>query len=98
MLVALSSFDLRIPMSGSLKEKRHVVKGITAGLRGKFNVAVAEVDHQDLWQRATLAVSAVAAEGYQLKKVMHEVARFIERRPEVEVIDHHMTLHAQEDA
>lgn len=97
MLVALSSIDLRIPMSGSLKEKRHVVKTITAGLRGKFNVAVAEVDHQELWQRATLAVSAVAADGYQLRKVMHEVVRFIERRPGVELIDHHMTLHSQDD-
>jgi len=97
MLVALSSFDLRIPMADSLKDKRHVVKSITAGLRGKFNVAVAEVDHQDLRQRATLAVSAVAGEGYQLKKVMLEVARFIERQPEVELLEHRMTLHSQDD-
>ena len=97
MLVALSSFDLRIPLSGSLKDKRHVVRTITAGLRGKFNVAVAEVDHQDLRQRATLAVSAVAGEGYQLKKVMLEVARYIERQPEVELLEHRMTLHSQED-
>ena len=97
MLVALASFDLRIPLSGSLKDKRHVVRTITAGLRGKFNVAVAEVDHQDLRQRATLAVSAVSQEGYQLKKVMLEVARFIERQPEVEVLEHRMTLHSQDD-
>lgn len=97
MLVALSSFDLRIPMADSLKDKRHVVKSLTAGLRGKFNVAVAEVDHQDLRQRATLAVSAVAGEGYQLKKVMLEVTRYIERQPEVELLEHRMTLHSQED-
>lgn len=97
MFVALSSFDLRIPLSGSLKEKRRVVKTITAGLRGTFNVAVAEVEHQDLRQRTTLAVSAVGAEGYQLKKVMHEVSRYIERQPEVELIDHYMTVHSQDD-
>ncbi|HEX9823047.1 MAG TPA: DUF503 domain-containing protein [Actinomycetota bacterium] len=97
MLVALSSFDIRIPMADSLKGKRHVVKSLTAGLRGKFNVAVAEVDHQDLRQRATLAVSAVAGEGYQLKKVMLEVARYIERQPEVELLEHRMTLHSQDD-
>jgi hypothetical protein len=97
MLVALSAFDLRIPLSGSLKEKRRVMKAVTAGLRQKFNVSVSEVDHQDLWQRATVAVSAVGGEGYHLKKVMHEVERFIERQPGVELIAHHMTLHAQED-
>ncbi len=97
MLVALSSFDLRIPAVGSLKQKRHVVKTLTAGLRTRFNVAVAEVDHQDLWQRATLAVSAVAAQGYHLKKVMHEVERYLESQPAVELIDHRMTLHSQED-
>jgi uncharacterized protein YlxP (DUF503 family) len=97
MLVALSSFDLRIPGCSSLKEKRHVVKGLTGGLRQRFNVAVAEVDHQDQWQRTRLAVSAVSGTGFQLRKVMHEVERFVSRQPAVEIIDHTMTLHAQDD-
>ena len=97
MLVALSAFDLRIPGCTSLKEKRSVVKGLTQGIRGKFNVAVAEVDHQDQWQRTTIAVSAVAGEGYQLKKVAHEVEKFVMRQPAVELIEHRMTMHSQED-
>jgi uncharacterized protein YlxP (DUF503 family) len=97
MLVALERFDLRIPACGSLKEKRHVVKTLTNGLRSKFNVAVAEVDHHDLWQRTTIAVSAVAAEGYHLKRVMHEVEKFVDRWTEVEVIDAELTLHDPED-
>ena len=97
MLVALSSFDLRIPGCTSLKQKRHVVKTLTAALRGKFNVAVAEVDHQNLWQRTTLAVSAVGAQGFHLRKVMHEVERFVSAQPAVELIDHRVTLHSQED-
>jgi uncharacterized protein len=97
MLVALSSLDLRIPGVTSLKEKRRVVKSLTQGLRGRFNVAVAEVDHQDQWQRATLAVSAVSAEGFLLRKVMHEVERFVARQPLVEIIDHRVTLHGQDD-
>jgi uncharacterized protein YlxP (DUF503 family) len=97
MLVALSAFDLRIPGCTSLKEKRSVVRHLTQGLRGKFNVAVAEVDHQDQWQRATIAVSAVAGEGYHLRKVAHEIERFVERQPSVEIIEHRMTLHSQED-
>jgi uncharacterized protein len=97
MLVALCKFDLRIPGSTSLKEKRHVLKTLTASLRSKFNVAVAEVDHQDLWQRATLGVSAVASEGYHLKRVMHEVERHIDTFPAIEVLATDLTLHGPED-
>lgn len=97
MFAALSSFDLRIPGSTSLKQKRHVVKGLTGALRAKFNVAVAEVDHQELWQRTTIAVSAVATQGYHVRKVMHEVERFVAAQPTVELIDHRMTIHSQDD-
>jgi uncharacterized protein len=97
VLVALSSLELRIPGCTSVKQKRHVVKSLSAGLRGKFNVAVAEVDHQEQWQRSTLGISAVGGQGYHLRKVMHEVQRFVERQPGVELIDHRMTLHAQDD-
>lgn len=97
MLVALERFDLRIPGCGSLKEKRHVVKTLTNGLRSTFNVTVAEVDHHDLWQRTTLAVAAVSGEPFHLKKVMHEVERFVDRWVEVEVIDAELSLHGPED-
>jgi uncharacterized protein YlxP (DUF503 family) len=96
-LVALCLFDLRIPGVTSLKEKRHVVKTLMASLRQKFNVSVAEVDHHDLWQRATVGVSAVGAEGYHLKKVMHEVERHVERWREVEIIDVGVSLHGPDD-
>jgi uncharacterized protein YlxP (DUF503 family) len=97
MLVALCRFDLRIPGVSSLKEKRHVVKMLTASLRQKFNVAVAEVDHQDLWQRTALGVSSVAGEGFHLKRVMHEVQRHIDGWREVEIIDVDLSLHGPED-
>jgi uncharacterized protein len=97
MLAALCTIELRIPACRSLKEKRHVVKTLTSGLRSKFNVAVAEVDHHDLWQRATLGVSTVSGEGYHLRKVMHEVERFVSRQPAVDIIDTVTTIHSQDD-
>ena len=97
MLVALCSFDLRIPGCTSLKEKRHVVKTLTASLRSRFNVAVAEVDHQDLWQRTTIAVSSVAGEGYHLKRVMHQVERHIGTFPAVELLSAALSLHGPDD-
>ncbi len=97
MLVALCRFELRIPACRSLKEKRHVLKTLTASVRSKFNVAVAEVDHQDQWQRATVAVSSVAGEGYHLRRVMREVQRHIETFAAVEVIDAQLSLHGPDD-
>jgi Uncharacterized protein conserved in bacteria len=97
VLVALGRFDLRIPGCASLKEKRHVVKSLTAAIRAKFNVSVAETGHHDLWQRTELAVAATGAERYHLRKVMHEVEKLIERWGEVEIIETEVTLHNPED-
>jgi uncharacterized protein YlxP (DUF503 family) len=97
MLVALERFDLRIPRCGSLKEKRHVVKTLTNAIRAKFNVSVAEVDHQDLWQRTALAVAVASGEGHHARRVLHEVERLVERWGEVELIDSELSLHYPED-
>lgn len=97
MLVAVERFDLRILGCRSLKEKRHVTSTLTARLRSTYEVAVAEVEHHDLWQRAGIAVAAVAAEGYHVRKVMHQVERFVERQPGVELIAAELTLHDPED-
>ena len=97
MLVAIGRFDLRIPGCGSLKEKRHVVKTLSNAIRTRFEVAVAEVDHQDLWQRTTLGVAAISAEGYHARKVLHEVQRLVERWTEVELITLQLSLHDPED-
>ncbi len=97
MLVGVERFDLRIPGCGSLKEKRHVVKTLTTAIRARFNASVAEVDHQDLWQRATLGVSVVATDGYRAKRVLHEIEKLVERWAEVEVIATELSLHDPED-
>ena len=97
MLVALQRFDLRVPACRSLKEKRHVVKTLTAALRQRFPVSVAEVDHQDLWQRAAIGVAAVGADQHHLRRVMHEVQRHVERWDGVDVIDVELQLLWPED-
>jgi uncharacterized protein YlxP (DUF503 family) len=97
MLMAALRLDLRIPDCRSLKEKRHVVKALSSGIRSTFEVAVAETGYHDKWQRTELGVAAVAVEGYHLKKVMHSVERFVERWAEVEIIDSDVTLHSPDD-
>jgi len=97
VLVALERFDLRIPACHSLKEKRHVVKTLTSAIRSSFNVSVAEVEHQDLWQRAALGVAAVGAQEYHLRKVLHEVEKLVDRWVEVEVISTDLSVHYADD-
>ena len=97
MFIGVMRVELRIPMSGSLKAKRHVIKGITGGLRAKFNVAVAEVDHQDQWQRASLGISCVSESSFHARKQLHEVERFIERNDEIELLDALVDVHSWED-
>jgi uncharacterized protein len=98
MLTATTRFDLRVPRCGSLKAKRHVVKALSAALRSRFNVSVAEVDHHELWQRTAIAVAAVDGEQYHARRVMHEVERFVERWAEVEIIAADLQLHWPEEA
>jgi uncharacterized protein len=97
MRVVLGRFELRIPGAQSLKAKRHVLKSLTSSVRRTFDVAVAEVDHQDLWQRATIGVAAVAEEAYHARRVMSAVERHIETFASVEIIDVQVTVHGPDD-
>ena len=97
MLVALQRFDLRVRESHSLKQKRHVVRSLVVALRQRFNVSVSEVDHQDLWQRATIAVAAVAGQEYHLRRLANEIERFVDTWPAVEVLEAQTTVHGPED-
>jgi hypothetical protein len=87
MLVAVERFDLRIPGCGSLKEKRHVVKTLSNAIRSKFNVSVAEVDHQDQWQRASIGVALVDGSASHLREVMASVQRFVSAAPDLELLE-----------
>jgi uncharacterized protein YlxP (DUF503 family) len=58
--IALLTLEVHIPHAQSLKDKRMIVRRLKDRLRSKFNVAVAETDHQELWQRAVISVTTVA--------------------------------------
>ncbi len=72
----------------SLKEKRHVVTSLINHLDRNLHVGVAEVDHQDKWQRAAIGVAAVAPQAGQLERILVSVRKAIEVRPGVEILEH----------
>lgn len=82
--------QLELLMRGvsSLKEKRHVVTSLINHLDRNLHVGVAEVDHQDKWQRAAIGVAAVAPQAGQLERILVSVRKAIEVRPGVEILEH----------
>ncbi len=85
--VALGTIELHLPDVDSLKGKRHVLKGLKERVRVKFEVAVAEVDHHDIWQRATLAVACVSHDSRHANEVVSKAMDFIEANVDGSVID-----------
>jgi uncharacterized protein len=71
--IGVLTLELRLENSHSLKDKRHVVKSLKDRLRNKFNVAVAEIEFQDLWQRAAVAAVTVAADHVRAEQVLQSV-------------------------
>ena len=71
--IGVLTLELRLESSHSLKEKRHVVQSLKDRLRHKFNVSVAEIDHQDLWQRSTIAAVTVSSARDNAEKVLRSV-------------------------
>jgi uncharacterized protein YlxP (DUF503 family) len=70
MTVGLLTLEIHLPYAHSLKEKRMVLNRVKDRLRGKFNVAVAELDHQDLWQRALLGAVSISSSETNLRQVL----------------------------
>jgi uncharacterized protein YlxP (DUF503 family) len=70
VVIALLTLDIHVPHAQSLKDKRMVVRRIKDRLRSKFNVAVAEVDHQELWQRAQISVVSVGTDESYVRQTL----------------------------
>jgi len=93
MNVGLCKINLRLPENLSLKGKRQVLKSITARIRNKFNVSVAEVDNHDRWQLATIGICFVSNDSRYTNQVLSKVVDFvINSRFEVEILDYEIEI------
>jgi uncharacterized protein len=95
---AARCFDLHVPQSRSLKAKRAVIRPILDGLRHRFQVSVAEVDHQDQWQRAAIAVAVVGGTHGHVCDVLDNIERFVVAAPDIELLDIETAWLESEDA
>ena len=93
MNIGICTIKLRLPENLSLKGKRQVLKSITTRVRNKFNVSVAEVDDQNLWQLATLGICCVSNDKRYTNELLSKVVNFIiDGRFEVEIVDYEIEL------
>jgi hypothetical protein len=73
--IGVLTLELRLDDAHSLKDKRHTVKSLKDRLRSKFNVAVSEIDYQDLWQRSLISAVTVSGDHAHAEQVLQLVER-----------------------
>jgi uncharacterized protein YlxP (DUF503 family) len=78
--VAVLVIDLHFPDAGSLKAKRKDLASVKAQLHGRLGAAVSEIDHQDTWQRATLAAALTGGSLAVLTSHADRVERWLDSR------------------
>ena len=86
MTVGLCTVELFVPDGHSLKEKRQVLQSLKTRLRDKFNLSVAEVGDQDLWQKAILGMACVANESAHVNQVLDQAVNLIQSVPVIQLV------------
>jgi uncharacterized protein YlxP (DUF503 family) len=92
MVIGLLTLELHFPGARSLKDKRQALRSLEQRVRNRYNVSLAEVEHQDLWQRARLAVVAVNTDQPHLESTLTAVAGEAASARDVLLVDQQLEL------
>jgi len=92
MIVGALEVELHLPGSSSLKDKRLVLRSLMDRLRNRLNVAVGEVEHHDVWQRAVLGIVTVSKDTAVANSVLSHAQNLVERDPRVVLVDVHLEM------
>jgi len=93
MFVGVYQVEIFLPESDSLKAKRFVLSSIKAKIQNKFNVSIAEVEQNDLWQRATLGLALVTNERKFVDQTFNTILQFLEQDGRFEVLDQRLEIY-----
>ncbi|SFK27798.1 hypothetical protein SAMN04487936_11082 [Halobacillus dabanensis] len=89
-MIISAEVDCIIYDAQSLKGKRAVLKRITKRLQNEFNIAVSELDFQDLWQRTRIGIVTIASDKVIAEQTMQQALTFIDSFPEIERTETHL--------
>jgi uncharacterized protein YlxP (DUF503 family) len=78
MVIGVCTLELSMPDTASLKDKRQIVKSVTARLRDEFNISIAEVGAQDQWQWAVVAVACVSSDRDYAQGLLNRVVNWVQ--------------------
>jgi uncharacterized protein YlxP (DUF503 family) len=92
MVIGICTVELFLPGTASLKDKRRILKSIKDRLRQRFNVSVAEIDEQELWQKSVLGMACVGNEKKFVNQVLDQAMGLIGGTPQVEVVRSRLEL------
>jgi uncharacterized protein len=84
-IIGFCSLELYIPEANSLKDKRSVVKSMLEGMRHRFNVSASEVEHNDVWRRATVGIACVSNSQTFVDQVLNKIVDWVEQNPRVQI-------------
>lgn len=93
MNVGICKVKLRLPENQSLKGKRQIIKSLIDRVKARFNVSIAEVDDQDLWQLATIGIVCVSNHRPRVNEVLSNVVNYISQLNfEAELLDYEVEI------
>lgn len=92
MVVGTLRLEIHLPAADSLKAKRSVLNHVKERVRHRFNASIAEVGHQELWQRAALGVAVVGESPGVLDKVLRDILSVVEREGRLAVLDYEIAI------
>ncbi len=85
--MGVTTWELHLEGCHSLKDKRHILRSLKDRLRARFNVSVAETDHNDVWQRAELTACVVSNQRTHAQEVLQQVDRMVASAAGARVMD-----------
>jgi len=86
-IIGNCNFDMFLPGCQSLKEKRMVLSSIKQKLRNDFNIAVAELEYNDYWQRSLIGIVTISNSQHIINEIFDKIGSLMENNPAVEVIN-----------
>jgi uncharacterized protein YlxP (DUF503 family) len=92
MVVGIVRCELHLPAAQSLKDKRQVVRSLKERIRERVQASVAEVEFQDLWQRAAIGIAVVGTDGGHVRERLNDARRIVESYLQAQLLDWQETL------
>ena len=92
MFIGVCTVELFLPSNRSLKDKRRIVKSLKDRMKQRFNISIAEIDDQDLWQKTVLGIACVGNDKSHINQTLDRVMGTIRTTPWVEVVEYHLEM------